>query len=518
MVTIHSWYENEYLPTLFKDGYWYWLGGRRAESGKEYVKWDDGSEFDFSSTFRNQWSNNETGYDYLKVYVDGFWMFTRAEENANQMCEKILFSYPPMIFNLTEITNVTNAPKVNKSASHEDDVSSTNFVTGICEAGWFQFSNKCYFVNHTKATRVENINNCANLNASLVSIHSDEENDFISLIVPTFTWFWLGGRKVEGTHDYFWSDETEFDYYREFYEFENHLKVKKESYNFLQIHKDGDWRWYIEDDKIQQLCQKESVGTDAKTVLISEMSTSFKTSLTRCEPYWYRFENKCFWKNNDYVDRETNEINCRRMGATMISIHSKEENEFISQMTAKNIIYWLGGQRHYLDADNPQWDDESRFDFENWMIDIDWKHNHQQYMQFNDGKWIFAPNYEGAQLCQKFLKKSRWRRLKVKINNRKAPSIFEVVDEMFERLNDSMSSLVADMKHEIFDSFGSRSEKLSFSKQPTITPSNVHIYVFAVLFAFLFAAIICFASMIVYRRNKSLLHNSLLNRVDDENL
>jgi hypothetical protein len=76
---------------------------------------------------------------------------------------------------------------------------------------------KCFFVNLTTAHSKQNKILCDSLNASMVSVHSPQENEFLRRLVfihyDSHKWVWLSrARNYNKTHGYLWSDSTVFDY------------------------------------------------------------------------------------------------------------------------------------------------------------------------------------------------------------------------------------------------------------------------------------------------------------------
>lgn len=76
---------------------------------------------------------------------------------------------------------------------------------------------KCFFVNTTSVHSKDNKVLCNSLNASMVSIHSAQENEFLRRLVfihqDSHKWVWLSrARNYNKTHGYLWSDGSVFDF------------------------------------------------------------------------------------------------------------------------------------------------------------------------------------------------------------------------------------------------------------------------------------------------------------------
>ncbi|RWS18441.1 aggrecan core protein-like protein, partial [Leptotrombidium deliense] len=73
-----------------------------------------------------------------------------------------------------------------------------------------------------------------------------------------------------------------------------------------------------------------------------------------CKNGWFRFKDKCYWKNDTRVTRDENLRNCEEMSAHLVSIASHEETEFIAQMTGEQ-YYWLSAYRVHFGSDVYKW-------------------------------------------------------------------------------------------------------------------------------------------------------------------
>ncbi|RWS21159.1 low affinity immunoglobulin epsilon Fc receptor-like protein, partial [Leptotrombidium deliense] len=94
-----------------------------------------------------------------------------------------------------------------------------------CPQDWTAFQDKCFFIDESMATARENFELCKSLNASMVSIHSMAENNFLSTLLLSklsnrgsrmrkgSSSFWLGGLQVSQTMNAFaWIDSSDFNF------------------------------------------------------------------------------------------------------------------------------------------------------------------------------------------------------------------------------------------------------------------------------------------------------------------
>lgn len=107
----------------------------------------------------------------------------------------------------------TTKPSTVSSTSHSSTRKTTTQTPGCNEMdNWHEFENYCYKAFDHKASWYEANDTCLSHGANLVSIHSEEEDDFVkSLSKETYDWsFWIG---LYWDYDEFkYVDESEFNY------------------------------------------------------------------------------------------------------------------------------------------------------------------------------------------------------------------------------------------------------------------------------------------------------------------
>ncbi|RWS19126.1 C-type lectin 5-like protein, partial [Leptotrombidium deliense] len=170
-----------------------------------------------------------------------------------------------------------------------------------------------------------------------------------------------------------------------------------------------------------------------------------------CDKYWYRFENKCYWRNETRVSRQENERNCKQMNSTMVSIHSEIEDEFIKQITSSELYYWLGGKRYshgFL-----KWDDGSYWNYEK-IRKNSFVNGSFINVQFKSGEWILYKDDYVAQLCSKDVDFS--------LNKNKSPVIVEdTVKDSSARMKFQNQKV---MKHNQFEQANKQKIFLQFAE------------------------------------------------------
>merc|ERR1711953_992287 len=83
--------------------------------------------------------------------------------------------------------------------------------TTDCQAGWSAFNGNCYKFFSEEKTWENAKDQCVEEQANLVSLHSEEEHQFVVGLNGGFPW--LGGRRDPGNgNNFVWSDGTPWDY------------------------------------------------------------------------------------------------------------------------------------------------------------------------------------------------------------------------------------------------------------------------------------------------------------------
>nr|QNH72434.1 toxin candidate TRINITY_DN14951_c0_g1_i1.p1 [Pachycerianthus borealis] len=79
-----------------------------------------------------------------------------------------------------------------------------------CETGWSIFEGNCYKKETECTTFADAEQSCVDQGGHLTSIHSVEENDFVTTLVSDTAWIGFNDLDVEGT--FVWTDGTNADY------------------------------------------------------------------------------------------------------------------------------------------------------------------------------------------------------------------------------------------------------------------------------------------------------------------
>ncbi|RWS01274.1 hypothetical protein B4U79_18059 [Dinothrombium tinctorium] len=111
-----------------------------------------------------------------------------------------------------------------------------------CFKNWIRFKNFCYFIANITGDYEENNKLCIKLNASLTSIASNEENDFLISILDAGKSYWLSEKKTINNSDLS-NGDTDRKAYKKKQCLSLNVKSRKLQFNNC-------------DRKFEQLCQK----------------------------------------------------------------------------------------------------------------------------------------------------------------------------------------------------------------------------------------------------------------------
>ncbi|XP_029951534.1 lactose-binding lectin l-2-like [Salarias fasciatus] len=92
----------------------------------------------------------------------------------------------------------------------------TKLQRGGCAPFWFSFSGRCYRYVATEMTWADAEFHCVSLGANLVSIHSQEEQNFVKSLIQNFDPVqgrtWIGLTDLHKNFRWMWSDGSRVDF------------------------------------------------------------------------------------------------------------------------------------------------------------------------------------------------------------------------------------------------------------------------------------------------------------------
>ncbi len=125
-------------------------------------------------------------------------------------------------------------------------------------------------------------------------------------------------------------------------------------------------------------------------VSIIEINESFVQILNQINVILFKlidecYQNKCIKFFEDYKTWSEAKNICESNNMTLISIHSKEENDFVWNLISKSdhLIVWIGGKRN-SDHNRHEWINGEAFNYTNWLYD---KAQREDYVSIRDICW-----------------------------------------------------------------------------------------------------------------------------------
>jgi len=89
-----------------------------------------------------------------------------------------------------------------------------------------------------------------------------------------------------------------------------------------------------------------------------------KHGLAECPPGWVSFAQKCFHLNPAVANFQGNQRYCNSLNASMVSIHSHAENNFVIGLSPTG---WLGASTFGPSITNFEWIDRSNANYSNFI-------------------------------------------------------------------------------------------------------------------------------------------------------
>ncbi|XP_042340826.1 C-type mannose receptor 2-like [Plectropomus leopardus] len=209
----------------------------------------------------------------------------------------------------------------------------------MCHEGWEVYQGRCYYFVNDAMLWPQALLNCALLDSTLVSVHSAQEHGFLQHLTNSNGKYfaWLGGFYLQG--EWLWLDGSWF--------YKNTvIDVTWESSNpCLALNIEEGWT-----NSPCNMGGYPSICVKASNV----------TPTMLCPEGWTGYQGRCYYYNDDSLTWHEADATCAGLEATLVSVHSPQEYNFLYQQTTNNgnSPTWLGG--FYL-MDQWMWLDGSWF-------------------------------------------------------------------------------------------------------------------------------------------------------------
>ncbi|KAM4528248.1 uncharacterized protein PAE49_000185 [Odontesthes bonariensis] len=335
-----------------KTGLW-WIGLRArggAGGGVDYV-WDNDLPLTFTHWDKDQPDNGDgTCVAMTTGQIGGFWDDKQCLEKHSFICEKLR----------PDITPPTKPPTPPPAQG--------------CAVGWTakpHFRN-CYKLFHNVNWSMKKSwgaahEDCATRGANLVSIHNQEEEEFLSLYSKgSSKWIGLKHNPIEG--GYSWSDGTPLSHTNwgpgepnnhegreECVEMVSNANGSFSVWNDLNCDAHQDW-----------ICRI----TKGKNPILPPVPPSPEPA-PDCgsNPGWRKNNNICYYYNDtDIVDFHTAMRRCYAEKATLVSILNKDEQAYVNSMvgTGEVSAAWIGMRMFGIANGQYMWVDLSPLTYTHW--------------------------------------------------------------------------------------------------------------------------------------------------------
>ncbi|XP_063952038.1 C-type mannose receptor 2-like [Lytechinus pictus] len=329
--SFHSWEEEEFVAGLVKDlepsvdpeeGFWL---GMSLSPTYSYFWWYDGSPVQYVHWGPNMPEDRpQNTYVGLVAYPASNgkgWEFIDSDSKRNSICKAPTDTYV-----------MTTLPDVSPGLSPK------------CGDDWHNWTynanlDTCYrFMGLTEQNRAiwkDAGMGCQGQKATLVSIHSREENKFVEELVNRHffdaAWTGLNSHTTSGG-GFRWADGSPADYFQ----WDEHEPGDEVKMCVKLNAETGGWSLEECDTQMAYVCKRDP-GGHAYTPAPTQQGEGF------CPKNWFTWGNKCF-QFVDYWETWTNHRNiCQSLGGDLASIRDRSEQAYIVTLL-ENEPYpvWIG--------------------------------------------------------------------------------------------------------------------------------------------------------------------------------
>ncbi|RWR99960.1 collectin-12-like protein [Dinothrombium tinctorium] len=163
-------------------------------------------------------------------------------------------------------------------------------VDSYCATDWIFFNNKCFISNKTAVRARENYQWCQSINASMVKIESENENNFMTILARgthESGGFWLGAiHLLNRSKEYVWTDGSDVVYTK----WAKAQPNDEDNFCVAVVINNGFWWDRSCEERQKQLCQKQAEIFHLK-------QSNFSTKI-----------NSEKWNNKDSLNRSLNSL------------------------------------------------------------------------------------------------------------------------------------------------------------------------------------------------------------------
>ncbi|XP_038046213.1 lymphocyte antigen 75-like [Patiria miniata] len=316
-------------------GYSYWIGLQDGSTNGAY-QWSDKTKFDLTNDFSNwetgqptnNWYGNEG--DCGNVDTSGHWTISKCDDMIDYVCE---------------------------------------IPEGACAPGWYLVNGNCYQVNsQTLRTWTDAKQYCEAQLAFLTTIKSDAENNMIKSFLSDLNSqgineLYIGASDLEKDGTFVWVDGTSArsPYSHWVSGQPPDTPDQKKDCAYIDTADSLDCEWRAGDCFMlgAYVCQTKA-GHKVESVPSTPITD-------HCDgPSWDLHKNYCYEIVLTYEKWADADTKCKALGAELVSIHSDDEQSFMSvRISVMNQRVWMGLNDQATEG-TFVWTDSTNFDYNNW--------------------------------------------------------------------------------------------------------------------------------------------------------
>ncbi|KAF3849178.1 hypothetical protein F7725_015675 [Dissostichus mawsoni] len=335
-----------------KTGFW-WIGLRArggSSGGVDYI-WDNGALLSFTHWDKNQPDSGDgTCVAMTTGTIGGFWDDKECLEKHAFVCEK------PR----PNITPPTKAPTFPPSQG--------------CATSWTALPHfrNCFKLFHNvdwsmKKSWEAALEDCVSRGANLVSIHTQEEEEFLALYSKgTSKWIGLKHNPAEGGHS--WSDGTPLSHTNWGHGEPNNHEGREECVEMVSSTNGtfSEWNDLNCDAHQDWICM---IAKGKNPILPPVPPPPDPAPDCGANPGWRKNNNICYYYNDtDIVDFHTAMRRCYEEKASLVSILNKDEQAYVNTMvgTGQVASAWIGMRMFGITGGQYMWVDFSPLAYTHW--------------------------------------------------------------------------------------------------------------------------------------------------------
>ncbi|XP_067020488.1 macrophage mannose receptor 1-like [Acropora muricata] len=336
LVTVDDQYEQAFLITaLIGRQSVFWIGLNDFHVDGTFY-WTDSSPVKYTNWGAGQPSR---GWDCVSMTSFGRWINRQCWQSWGYICEAGA---------LPDYTNSTVAPSQNR--------------TSECPLHYNMIGDDCYFVSSIKLRWKEAREVCnGESNGDLISVHSPVEAAYVLRNLKNSNGgIWLGLFREAFAAEFLWSDHS-LSVYTAWAPKQPNAPPAQKACVVVNSSNSNAALW-------------DDIDCAARNGFICKIRKGepyiSPSVLGSCPSGWIKFDQHCYLFRDTYNDRRTwasARYICRKQGANLLSITSKQEQDFLSHHFTDNLHgqVWLGLNDRNIEAGHT-WSDGSPVTFLNW--------------------------------------------------------------------------------------------------------------------------------------------------------